>query len=137
MPPIKHHYTSYQRKHPEPSKPVSRKPPPVKTTTAPSSTSTTAPANVTTTSTSNEVKNSNSRNERRQVLSPAGLKDQAEMHARLQQAVKQQQVTLAYNVVVFACKSFKGFHLSSSLRREEDNVVTSIVFVAPICKLRS
>ena len=92
VPPIKHHYTSYQRKHPEPSKPVFRKPPPVETTTAPSSIATTAPANVTT-STSNEVKNSSSRNERRPVLSPAGLKDQAEMHARLQQAVKQQQVS--------------------------------------------
>ena len=92
VPAIKHHYTSYKRKHPEPSKPVSYKPPPVKTSTASSShnTSTTP----TTTSTSSEMKNGNPRNEKRQVLSPAGLKDQAEIHARLQQAIKEQQVDM-------------------------------------------
>jgi hypothetical protein len=95
VPAIKHHYTSYKRKHPEPSKPVSYKPPPVKTSTASSShnTSTTpTTTNVATTSTSSEMKNGNPRNEKRQVLSPAGLKDQAEIHARLQQAIKEQQV---------------------------------------------
>ena len=94
MPPIKQRYTPYKRK--EPSTGVSGKPPPVKATPASSNvsttTTTTTSTTTTTTSSSRETKGGNYRNEKRPVLSPSRLKDQAEMHAKLQQAVKEQQV---------------------------------------------
>ena len=94
MAPIKNRYTPYKRKEPtEPLKAVSGKPLPVKATTASSHVSTTTTTTTTTTtSSSRETKSSNSRNEKRPPLSPSRLKDQAEIHAKLQQAVKEQQV---------------------------------------------
>ena len=101
MAPIKNRYTPYKRKEPtEPSKAVSGKPLPVKGTIASSHVSTTTTTTTTTTSSSRETKTSNPRNEKRPPLSPSRLKDQAEIHAKLQQAVKEQQVKARDNGVL-------------------------------------
>ncbi|XP_028393388.1 spermatogenesis-associated serine-rich protein 2-like [Dendronephthya gigantea] len=100
VPSIRNHYTPFKRKQPEPAK--LHKPPPVKShkptpTTKPSTPPTNGPPPTTTTAgstkskPSSETKAGNSGNEK-PPLSPTRLKDQAAMHARLQQAMKEQQV---------------------------------------------
>ena len=107
--PIKHHYTTYKRKPSDPTvmttKPAPSKPAPTKTPPSvqlpPSDEHTKSKHQLPNT----ETKESNSRSNKNPVLSPSRLKDQAEIHKRLQQAVKQQ-------VKIENCKKAIGRHFS-------------------------